>query len=108
MNTRGELAGCELAHPPTRGREAGGRQLESEGERQALLQRCIHHQTVSRLASVANQVFLRSWTIDIQSELAEAAGGLQSEISFPEETQGIPEMALLLRTQETEGLEPGR
>ena len=67
-NTRVEPASCELTHPPTRGREAGGRQPEPEGERQSLLQRRIHHQTVSRLP-VANQVFLRSWTIDICQEV---------------------------------------
>ena len=57
----------------------------------------ILHKTVSRLL-VANQVFLGSWTVDIHQE------GCRSEISSPEETHSIPEMVLLLHTQETEGL----
>ena len=51
---------------PTRGREVGGQQPESEsgnlGPRDGIL-----YQTVSRLP-VANQVFLGSWTVDIHQE----------------------------------------
>ena len=67
MNKRGELAGCRPAHSlPEAGRQAGASQ--SWKERGKLCPRdSILYQTVSRL-SVANQVFLGSWTVDIRQE----------------------------------------
>ena len=67
MNTREELAGCGLAHPPP---EAEKRASDSQsqkvrgnlGPRDGIL-----YQTVSRLP-VANQVFLGSWMVDIHQE----------------------------------------
>ena len=67
MNTRGELAGCRPAHPPpeaerqasdSQSRKASGNLRPRDG---------ILHQTVSR-PPVANQVFLRFWTVDIRQE----------------------------------------
>ena len=49
------------------GREEGGRQPEMEGKRQSRPQRDILHQIVSRI-SVANQVCLGIWTVDICQE----------------------------------------
>ena len=67
MNTRGELAGCGPAHlPPETGRQAGDSQ--SQKARGNLSPRDgILYQIVSRLP-VANQVFLRSWMVDICQE----------------------------------------
>ena len=62
----------------------------------------IPHQTVSRLP-VANQVFLGSWTVDICQE----GRSQRSSISL-QETHSTPEMALQLRTQETEQLGQSR
>ena len=64
MNTRGELADCNAAHPTTpRGRETGWRQPEPEriklGPRDSILL-----QTASRLP-VANQDLLGFWTVNI-------------------------------------------
>ena len=66
-NTRGELAGCGPAHPPPEaGRQAGDSQSQKKrgklGSRDG-----IPYQTASRL-SVANQVFVGSWTVDIRQE----------------------------------------
>ena len=67
MNTREELAGCGLAHPPP---EAEKRASDSQsqkvrgnlGPRDGIL-----YQTVSRLP-VANQMFLGTWTVDMHQE----------------------------------------
>ena len=66
-NTRGELAGSRLAHPPLEdGRQVGDSQSRKArgklGPRDG-----IPCQTASRLP-VANQVFLGSWTVDICQE----------------------------------------
>ena len=63
MNTRGELAGCRLAHPPPGAeRQAGNSQSWKTrgnlGPRNGIL-----HQTARRLP-VANQYFLGFWTVD--------------------------------------------
>ena len=64
MNTKGELAGCRLAHPA--GRQAGNSQ--SQKARGKLGPRdSIPCQTASRLP-VANHVFLGSWMVDIPWE----------------------------------------
>ena len=67
MNTRGVLTGSGLAHPLSEhGRQAGDSQSQKArgnlGLRDGIL-----YQTVSRL-SVANQVFLGSWMVDICQE----------------------------------------
>ena len=67
MNTRGVLTGSGLAHPlSAHGRQAGDSQSQKArgnlGLRDGIL-----YQTVSRL-SVANQVFLGSWMVDICQE----------------------------------------
>ena len=100
VNTRGELAGCRLAHSPLEaGRQSGGSQ--SRKSRGKLSPRDgILYQTASRLP-VANQVFLESYMDDICQEG-------RSQRSAPRGDTWHTWAALPLRAQEAKQLGRGR
>jgi len=99
VDTRGELAGCGLAHPPLEaGRQAGHSQ--SWKARGKLSPRDgIPYQTANGLP-VANQNFLGFWMVDIQWE------GCSQISAAQKRHKGTPKMGAPAATQETGRLGP--
>ena len=67
MNTREELASYRLAHPPPEAERQAGDSRNRKARGNLGPRDGILYQTPSRL-SVANQVFLGSWMVDICQE----------------------------------------
>ena len=99
MDTRGELAGCRLAHPSLEAERQAGHSQSRKARGKLSPRDGIPYQTANGLP-VANQDFLGFWMVDIHWE------GYSQRSAPQKRHMGTLKMGAPAATQETERLGP--